>query len=390
MSVTLEKKLENLGRLSQFDVTGISRLFSLRPYLKNAPFIYPAVGFKGNCINLFKVLQTNLCRYNCFYCANRWQRNCLRLSFSPKELATLFLNFYKKRYVQGLFLSSAIYPDPNKAQENMYITLSIIRKQGFKGYIHSVILPGVDDNLIEKVAQLSDRISLNLEAPDEKYLLSLSPDKNFKQQLLKGLEKIALLNKEKPLKAGITTQLVIGAADETDREIISLSDYLYKRFKISRVYYSGFVPVKDTPLETKPQCLPLRETRLYQADFLLRHYGFKLEELVFDEKGNLIKEIDPKLSWAKRHPEKFPIEINSASKEQLLRIPGIGRISVERIINLRRHKKFSSLDELKKIGVVVNKARNFITLKGKFYPALKKKETSSIKKEKQLFLWEEL
>jgi len=390
MPVTLEKKLENLGRLSQFDVTGLSRLFSLRPYLKNAPFIYPAVGFKGSCVNLFKVLQTNLCRHNCFYCANRWQRNCLRLSFSPEELARLFLHFYKKRYVQGLFLSSAIYPDPNKAQEKMYITLSIIRKQGFGGYIHTVILPGVDDNLIKKVARLSDRVSLNLEAPNQIYLSKLSPDKNFKRQLLNGLEKLSLLNKERPFKAGITTQLVVGAVDESDRDILSLSDNLYKRLQLSRVYYSGFIPIKDTPLETKPQCPPLREARLYQADFLLRHYGFKLEELVFDDKGNLIREVDPKLAWAKRHPENFPLEINSASKEQLLRVPGIGRISVERIINLRRDKKFSSLDELRKIGVVVNKARNFITLKGKFYPTLKKKEPLSLKKEKQLFLWEEL
>jgi putative DNA modification/repair radical SAM protein len=390
MPVSLEKKLENLGKLSQFDVTGISRLFSLRPYIKNAPFIYPAVGFKGNCVNLFKVLQTNLCRHNCFYCANRFSRDCLRLSFSPQELAELFLNFYKKGYVEGLFLSSAVYPDPNKAQENMYFTLRIIRKRGFRGYIHTVILPGVDDNLIRKVAELSDRLSLNLEAPDQKYLLKLTPDKNFKQQLLKGLERIALLNREKPFKAGITTQLVVGAADETDREILSLSAHLYIRLKLNRVYYSGFIPVEDTPLESKPRCPPLREARLYQADFLLRHYGFNLEDLVFDERGNLIQEIDPKLAWANRHPENFPIEINSASKEQLLRIPGIGRISVERIINLRKYKKFSSLDELKKIGVVVNKARNFITLKGKFYPALKKKEPVSIKKEKQLFLWEEL
>lgn len=389
MQDTLEKKLSHLGKLSRFDVTGISQLFSLRPYLKEAPFIYPAVGFKGTCINLFKVLQTNLCRHNCFYCANRRERDCLRLSFLPEELAKLFLNFYKKGWVQGLFLSSAVYPEPNIAQENMYITLNIIRKAGFRGYIHTVILPGVDDYLIKKIAELSDRISLNLEAVDERYLSKLSPDKNFKNQLLKGLEKISYLNRENPLKAGITTQLVVGVAGETDKEILSLTDRLYRRFSLDRVYYSGFIPIKDTPLEAKPACPAIREVRLYQADFLLRSYGFKLEELVFDGRGNLYQEYDPKLAWAKKHADLFPLEINSASKEELLRVPGIGRIGCERILKLRKQKRVSDLEELRKIGIIVKKARDFITLNGKFYPS-KKKESLSLKEEKQLFLWEEL
>ncbi|MCM8799921.1 MAG: radical SAM protein [Candidatus Omnitrophica bacterium] len=385
----LEKKLENLGRLSRFDVTGLSRFFGLRPYLKDAPFIYPAVGFKGRCVNLFKVLQTNLCRHNCFYCANRRARDCLRLSFSPLELAKLFLHFYKKKFVDGLFLSSAIYPDPNIAQENMYITLRIIRKADFQGYIHTVILPGVDDYLIKKIAVLSDRLSLNLEAPSERYLSKLSPDKNFKDQLLKGLEKLSCLNRERPLKAGITTQLVVGAAGETDKEILSVSTNLYSKFSLDRVYYSGFVPVKDTPLESKPPCSPIREMRLYQADFLLRRYGFRLEELVFDDRGNLSQGCDPKLAWAKTHLDFFPLEINSASKEELLRVPGIGRISCERIVNLRRQKRISNLEDLRNTGTVIKRARDFITLNGKFYPS-KKKMFLSLREEKQLFLWEEL
>ncbi|MCM8792176.1 MAG: radical SAM protein [Candidatus Omnitrophica bacterium] len=389
MELSIEKKLFNLGKLSRFDVTGMVRLFGLKPYLKDAPFIYPAVGFKGNCINLFKVLQTNLCRYNCFYCSNRQSRKCLRLSFSPYELASLFLHFYKKGWVDGLFLSSAIYPEPNKAQENMYITLNIIRKAGFKGYIHTVILPGVEDYLIKKVAQLSDRLSLNLETVDERYLSKLSPDKKFKNELLEGLKKLSFLNREKPLKGGITTQLVVGVAGETDEETLSLADKLYKRLFIDRVYYSGFTPVKDTPLEGKPACSSLREARLYQADFLLRRYGFKLEELVFDKEGNLYKELDPKLVWAKKHPENFPVEINTAEKEKLLRVPGIGLISCERIIKIRKGKRFRVLEDLRKLGVIVSKARNFITLNGRFYPALKK-EVVPLSKEKQLFLWEEL
>lgn len=389
MKLDLNEKLKTLGELSRFDTTGLPQIFNPQRYLKYAHFIYPAVGFKGRCANLFKVLQTNLCQYNCFYCANRQQRNCRRLTFKPEELASVFLNFYKRRWVEGLFLSSAIYPEPNLVQEKMLITLKLIRGAGFRGYIHTVILPGVDEVLIEKIGQLSDRLSLNLEAPNQEYLSSLSPSKDFQKGLFNGLKKLSLFHKRHPLQAGLTTQLVVGAAGESDREILSLSQELYKDLSLGRVYYSGFTPVDNTPFENKPACSTLREARIYQADFLLRHYGFSVDELVFNQKGNLFEELDPKFAWARAHPQKFPIEINSARLEQLLRVPGIGRISAKRILALRKHQRILRLEDLKKLGVVVNRARNFVTLSGKSYSS-KEGSCISLRKEKQLFLWEEL
>lgn len=390
MVISTEEKLKALGELSRFDVTGFPYLFNPQGYLDKAyHFIYPAVGFKGNCVNLFKVLQTNLCQRNCFYCVNRQDRNCKRLMFKPEELVSLFLHFYRRRWVEGLFLSSAVFPEPNQAQERMFITLRLIRQAGFKGFIHSVILPGVDDYLIRKVAAISDRLSLNLEAPSQKYLSRLSPSKDFKKELLKGLEKIALLHKQRPFKAGLTTQLVVGASQESDSQILSLSYNLYKNFNLSRVYYSGFIPVNDTPLEDRPACPPLREARLYQADFLLRRYGFKYGELVFNKENNLALDKDPKLAWALEHPERFPVEINRASKEELLRVPGVGIISCQRILNCRGKQRFLRLEDLKKSGIVVSRVRNFITLAGRMYPS-KKKTSFSLSREKQLFLWEEI
>lgn len=384
-----EEKLKTLGELSRFDVTGLPHLFNPYGYLRNAHFIYPAVGFKGSCVNLLKVLQTNLCQYNCFYCANRRDRNCKRLAFKPEELTSLFFYFYKRHWVEGLFLSSAISPDANKAQERMLITLKLIRNAGFKGYIHAVILPGVDEALVEETGGLSDRLSLNLEAPNQKYLSCISPSKDFKQQLLRGLEKISYFHKNYHLKAGVSTQLVVGATKESDKEILSLSEGLYKNLLLDRVYYSGFTPVNDTPFANKPACNSLREARLYQADFLLRGYGFKVEELIFDKEGNLFLNQDPKFVWAKVHPENFPVEINRATKEQLLHVPGIGRISCQRIIKERKRTRLLRLEDLKKLGVVISRARNFITLAGKIYPSKEKSKIPNYK-EKQLFLWEEL
>lgn len=384
-----EEKLETLGELSRFDTTGLPHIFNPEGYLKHAHFIYPAVGFKGRCANLFKVLQTNLCQYNCFYCANRQQRDCKRLTFKPEELASVFLNFYRRRWVEGLFLSSAIYPNPNLAQEMMFITLKLIRQAGFRGYIHAVILPGVDEALIQKIAQLSDRLSLNLEAPNQKYLSYLSPSKDFNKLLFNGLKRLSFFHKRHPLKAGLTTQLVVGAANESDKEILLLSQGLYKNLSLDRVYYSGFSPVEETPFENKPACSNLREARIYQADFLLRHYGFNAEELTFDRKGNLYEDLDPKLAWARAHPEKFPIEINTARLEQLLRVPGIGRISAKRIVTIRKCERILRLEDLRRLGVVVSRARNFITLAGKSY-IFRENLRTPLGKERQLFLWEEL
>ncbi|GAG12583.1 unnamed protein product, partial [marine sediment metagenome] len=202
---------------------------------------------------------------------------------------------------------------PQRSEETMLKTLQIIRrKYAYQGYAHFKVLPGTDESLIREAGRLADRLSINLEAPSERYLSRLAPNKDFSRELLRGLKSIAEVSKEKPLSAGITTQLVVGAAGETDREILDLSGALYQDYRLRRVYYSAFMPVLDTPLESEPPCLPLRELRLYQADFLLRRYGFTSEELSFTRAGYLPLEQDPKLAWALKNPSKFPVEISKA------------------------------------------------------------------------------
>lgn len=382
------EKLKVLGSTARFDVCGMPSLVKYKDKkFQRFKFIYPAVG-KGGCVRLFKVLQTNFCEGNCYYCANRKDRDFTRISFSPQELARLFISYYRKGLVDGLFLSSAIYSSPNRSQEETFKTIWLLRKKyGYRGYIHYKVLPGSDEALIERCARFVDRLSINLEAPSPVYLEKLSPSKNFSTQLISGLKKISQINKEKPLTAGITTQLVVGAAGESDKEIIDLSYSLYRKYNLWRVYYSGFMPIEDTPLENTPPCPPLREFRLYQADFLLRGYGFKPEELPFERNGNLPQDKDPKLAWAMTHREKFPVEINKADYWELLRVPGIGKISAKRIVKMRRESKIVNLKELKATGCVVKRARNFITINGKFYPSDKEDNASS---SFELFLWEEI
>lgn len=368
------EKLNILGEVAQFDVCGFPSIFTRKKKkFERFEFIYPAVGKKGSCVRLFKVLQSNACERNCLYCANRKDRNFSRVNFSPQELARLFIQYHEKRLVDGLFLSSAICGSSNQSEEKMLQTVQLLRyKYGYPGYIHYKVLPGTDQSLIEAAAKIVDRLSINLEAPDEKYLAQLSPSKKFNSELMEGLKRIARVNREKPLKAGITTQLVVGAAKETDREILNFSDRLYRNYKLWRIYYSAFMPIVGTPLEDLLPCSTLREYRLYQADFLLKGYGFTSEELPFEKDGNLPQEHDPKLAWALRHSEVFPLEVNRADFAELLRVPGIGKISARKIVETRNQEKFTRLEQLKKTGAVIRGARNFLTLQGKFYPAPKK------------------
>jgi putative DNA modification/repair radical SAM protein len=385
---TLHYKASLLGELAGFDVTGFPLAIFPKKHIARSSLIYPAAGEKGECVNLFKVLQSNLCENNCFYCANRRDRDCPRVEFTPQELASLFLEYCKKGWVKGLFLSSAINISPDASQEKMLETLKILRQRyNYRGYIHCKILPGVDTGLIEATGRLADRLSMNLEAPNQRCLSELAPDKNFHRELLDGLRKIASFNEKHPLKAGVTTQLVVGAADDRDREILSLSHKLYKDYDLRRVYYSAFTPVEDTPLENLRPCPPLREFRLYQADFLLRKYDFTANELIFNEKGNLYLDRDPKLVWALNNMDRFPVEINKVSFEELIRVPGIGRISASRITEVRKNTKLKELEQLKKLGAITKRARRFITLDGRFYPV---KEEVKPEIDKQLFLWEEI
>ncbi len=383
----LSQKLRALGMEAKFDVSGYPALLSAKRRMRFS-FIYPSVGKGGRLFPLFKVLQSNACDGNCYYCANRKEREFRRIRFSPSELAKLFTRYYKGGVAQGLFLSSAIYSDPTQVEEEMLETVRLVReKYDFKGYIHLKILPGADDELIAEAAKFADRLSINLEAPSPAHLSRLSPSKDYTTQLMRGLERIAALNKESPLKAGVTTQLVVGPSGEADRELMELSHKLYKSLGLWRVYYSGFTPIRGTPFEGLPPCSKWRETRLYQADFLLRRYGFSPSELPYDREGNLPQDMDPKLGWALAHPERFPLEVETAPFEELLRVPGIGRISAQRIVKVRRKEGIGGLEGLRKMRVVVKRARNFITIKGKFSPSPQRREKVV---DEQLFLWEEL
>ncbi len=381
------QKLRALGMGAKFDVSGYPSLLSAKRRMRYS-FIYPAVGKGGRLFPLFKVLQSNACVGDCYYCANRQGRDFRRIKFSPEELARLFIRHYEGGVAQGLFLSSAIYAKPDRVEEEMLETVRLVRgKYGFKGYIHLKVIPGADAQLIAEAAKLVDRLSLNLESPGPAHLSRLSSSKDYSGQLMGGLEKIVSLHRKSPLKAGVTTQLVVGPSGESDRELMELSHRLYRRWGLWRVYYSGFTPLRDTPFEGFPPCSRWREARLYQADFLLRGYGFSPVELPYDKEGNLPRDVDPKLAWALAHPERFPVEVGTASLEELLRVPGIGRISAQRIVELRRKEGIGGLVGLRKMGLVVKRARNFITIKGKFSPSPSQEERAV---NEQLFLWEEL
>jgi len=376
-----------LGKVAEFDVCGYPQVLSTHKRSERFSFIYQAVGKDGKCVRLFKVLKTNQCEGNCYYCANRKDRNSPRVSFTPDELADLFMKYYTDGLVEGCFLSSAIYENPDKSQEGLIDTLRILRKKHkYRGYIHTKILPETSKDLIYESAKYSDRISVNLEAPGQDWLSKLSPDKNF-ARLISSLREISNLNARNPLKSGITTQLVVGGTQESDRSIINLAAKLYSEFKPWRVYYSGFIPIKDTPMETNYPCEPLREFRLYQADSLIRKYGFSPDELPFDANGALPTDMDPKLAWAKLHPELFPVEVNGAAFQKLIKVPGIGKISAERIISARKEGKIKTLEALKRFGTVVTRARNFIILDGRQFTG---GDSNKEILQKQLFLWEEI
>ncbi|MEW6189466.1 MAG: putative DNA modification/repair radical SAM protein, partial [Actinomycetota bacterium] len=327
----------------------------------------PAVLPDGRNVLLLKVLMTNACENDCFYCANRCSRDFPRLSFRPEELAELFMSLYHNRRVQGLFLSSAISRGSAATMEKMIKTAEILRlKHKFGGYIHLKILPGASFDYVQRAVELASRVSVNLEAPSKGRLLKITSSKDFENDLLLRMKWVkSLTSQENFLPAGQTTQFVVGAADESDREILETTDYLYREVNLTRAYFSAFQPLKDTPLEEHPPTPLMREHRLYQADFLLRRYGFKFNEIVFDERGNLPLDMDPKMAWVLKHPREFPVEINKADGNTLLRVPGIGPKSAARIIKARAKNKFYTLDELKEVGVVVKRAAPFILIDGR-------------------------
>lgn len=321
----------------------------------------------GRCVSLLKILLTNSCIYDCKYCINRKTNNIPRAMFTPEEIATLTINFYKRNYIEGLFLSSAIIKNPNYTMELMLEAITLLRKKyQFNGYIHAKAIPGADSNLIKKLGLLVDRMSTNIELPSTESLQLLAPDK--KENKIKDTMNLITDTKDKKfVPAGQTTQLIVGASSDSDYNILNLTENLYKHNKLKRVYYSAYVPVnKDNLLPTVKEPPLKRENRLYQADWLLRFYNFKAEELLTRDEPNFNLLLDPKADWALRHLNIYPVEINKADYLTLLRVPGIGVTSAKKIISTRRNIKMN-YETLKKLGVVLKRAKYFILCNGTYY-----------------------
>ena len=332
----------------------------------------------GRCISLLKVLMTNSCIYDCKYCVNRRSNDTQRATFTPRELAELTINFYKRNYIEGLFLSSGIIKNPDYTCELMIKTLEILRNEyQFGGYIHSKAIPGADQILLQRLGKLTDRMSVNIEMPSQKSLALLAPDKSKKailepmqfitNEINKNSKELTLYKHSAPfVPAGQSTQMIIGASPESDYQILSLTQSLYNKYKLKRVFFSAYIPANNDSLlpaiDTKPPLL--REHRLYQSDWLLRYYKFKADEILSEENPNFNPYLDPKCNWALHNMQNFPIEINKASYDELLRVPGIGPTSAKKIVKIRRVNQID-FETAKRIGIVLKRAQYFITCKGK-------------------------
>ena len=321
----------------------------------------------GRCISLLKILMTNACIYDCKYCINRKSNNIERAIFTPEEICSITINFYKRNYIEGLFLSSGIIKSPDYTMEKMIETIYLLRtKYKFHGYIHAKAIPGCSEILLKKLGSLVDRLSANIELPTTEGLKLLAPNKeeNKVTKIMKFVDE----NKNRYfVPAGQSTQMIIGATKERDLDIMTKSENLYKKYKLKRVFYSAYIPVNQDSLLPSLTIPPLkRENRLYQADFLLRFYGFKVEELLNNDNPNFNILLDPKCNWALNHLDEFPKEINTCSYEELLKIPGIGVTSAKRIISSRKYFKLNFSD-LKQMGIILKRAIYFITCNGKYH-----------------------
>lgn len=345
---------------------------------------------------LLKTLLTNACIKNCGYCPIAAYCDHRVVSFKPDEMARLFMAMHRAGMVNGLFLSSGVVKDPDATQELLNDTAKILRtRYGFRGYIHLKVMPGASKEAIKEAARWANRISVNAEAPNEQRLKTIAPDKNFEVEILPTLQRISEVIAQKRLewleRQGVvqrfgpgwvadldeidqiptppvlssTTQFVVGAAGESDKELLQTVVRFYREFQLGRAYFSSFRPVCGTRLEDKPAESLVREHRLYQADFLLRRYGFELDELPFDEQGNLPEDKDPKLAWALQHPERFPVEVMAAEREELMRVPGIGPETADRIVKARKEGVVLTAKDLQNLGVQISRTAPFLTLKGK-------------------------
>ncbi|MGB3366425.1 MAG: putative DNA modification/repair radical SAM protein [Acidaminobacteraceae bacterium] len=381
----LKEKIGILAESAKYDVScssSGSERNAKKGQLGNAslPGICHSWSSDGRCISLLKILLTNDCVYDCIYCVNRRSADFKRAEFTPEELVSIVMNFYRRNYIEGLFISSAVKVSPDYTIERMLEVVKLLReREKFNGYIHMKGIPNASERLIHQAGLYVDRMSMNLEIPSEKTLKIIAPQKD-KLEILKPMnfirDKIVeykedyKYSRDKKLfiPAGQTTQFMIGATKDTDYDLIKESENLYQTKKMKRVYYSSYIPVvKDNPLlPTENNFAFLREHRLYQADWLLRFYKFKANEILNENHASLDLELDPKCAWAIRNFGKFPIEINRASYDELLRIPGVGVLSVRKIIAARRFSNLS-FDTLKSMGIVLKRAKYFITCSGKYF-----------------------
>lgn len=391
-NMSLLEKLTILSDAAKYDVactsSGVDRKGNGHGMGNSiAPGICHTFSADGRCISLLKILFTNECIFHCAYCQNNCNNDVPRASFTPDEVCTLTMEFYRRNYIEGLFLSSGILISPNYTMELIYQTLYQLRvRHHFNGYIHVKAIPGADPVLIEKVGFLADRMSINLELPTADGLKALAPNKSRKTILkpmrliqngiMENQNELMVYHKTpKFVPAGQSTQMIIGATPENDYQIMKVAEGLYQNFQLKRVFYSAFVNVNhNSNLPTLPGGPPLlREHRLYQADWLLRFYGFSAGELLSEDRPDFNIFLDPKCDWALRHLEAFPVEINRADYNTLLRVPGIGVKSANRIVKARRHSRLDFSD-LKKIGVVLKRAAYFITCSGRMMYSIPQNE----------------
>ena len=388
LTLPLEQRLEILADSAKYDVS-CSSGGSNRAAKAGALGSTSASGVchtwtaDGRCISLLKILLTNACIYDCAYCLNRRSNDIPRAAFTPDEIVALTMNFYHRNYIEGLFLSTGVIRSADYTMEQVIAVARRLREvERFNGYIHLKLVPGADPLLIATAGRYADRVSINIELPSRQSLALLAPDKPREAVInpmrqVSGLIVAAREARKESRKAprfapgGQSTQLIVGATPESDREIIVLTEGLYKQLELKRVYYSAFVQVSsDSRLPILPTPPLLREHRLYQADWLLRFYGFAAHELLDEARPNLDMRFDPKSDWALRHLELFPVEVNSADYEVLLRVPGIGVRSAQRIVQARRGTRLGEV-ELKKLGVVLRRARYFLTAAGRYLGGIK-------------------
>lgn len=378
-SLDLHTRVSLLGQQAQYDLCEAegapAPLPAADPEQRRIPDVSEAVatviGRGGRRVPLLRILQTSACEKNCYYCPFRAGRRLRRAMLQPDDLAAAFDQMQRKGLVEGLFLSSGIVGTV-RSMDRMLATVELVRqKYGWRGYVHLKLLPNAEEAQIERAALLADRLSVNLEAPNEARLARLAPKKDFEQGLLAPLERAwAIVRRLRRqgravASAGAVTQYVVGPAGESDQELLATSQMLYRQMGLRRAYYSGFHPIDDTPFDQEQPTPLLREHRLYQADFMLRQYGFDAAELPFDARGNLPHDRDPKQVWAEQHPEAFPVEVNRAPPSALLRVPGIGPVGASAIVQARRRDHLRSLDDLRRLGVRSHQAAPYIVLDGR-------------------------